>query len=67
MATLMLLKNSQAGLDSVQAVGAVTQIVEDAVVDAGVTPDTDLLSTYREVLSEDRTRKNVAKLAAPKM
>lgn len=59
------LKNTAAGYAFAQSVGEITQIVEDAVVDAGLVPDTDIVTPYKQALVEERTRQAAANGSKP--
>lgn len=63
--TLFKIQNGAAVHDFAKAIGRFTQIVEDAVMDADLTPDEDFLSTYREKIAEANARQSVQRHLKP--
>lgn len=63
--TLFKIQNGAAVHDFAKAIGRFMQVVEDAVMDADLTPDEDFLSTYREKIAEANARQAVQRHLKP--
>jgi hypothetical protein len=63
--TLFKIQNGAAVHDFAKAIGRFMQVVEDAVMDADLTPDEDFLSTYREKIAEANARQSVQRHLKP--